>query len=545
MTSRVEGAGVMRRTSIPIWIGIFLVASWSTCAAPTRTDTDVAPKDQQDGAVMKVAAERSVRSSALAGVWYPEDAGDLALFVDSALAAARAEPTRGEIRALIVPHAGYRYSGATAAEVFSLVQGLSYRRVVLLAPSHRSGFHGLSIADVNAYETPLGLAPLDQDAIGRLRRSDLVTADPVAHDREHSIEIELPMLQRALAPGWQLIPVLVGRLDDADYPVAANLLRPLMDEETLVVVSSDFTHYGPRFRYLPFPLDAQTPARIRALDDGAVSLILAGDASGLLEYQEGTGITICGLRPLALLLHLLPQTAEIEQVAYATSGGLTGDYGNSVSYVALVVTASQPISAALTGTPDADLRLLHRLAVRGVEEAVLGRPASGEGGIERALGDLPARFLEPSGAFVTLKRGGRLRGCIGYIQPRQPLYQAVLENGVNAARNDRRFAPVSPAELADLEVEVSVLSVPEPIDSYEQFRVGEQGIILRKDGRKAVFLPEVAREQGWTRDETLRHLARKAGLPDDAWQEGASLEVFTSSKFSAPFSNVDESDPGD
>jgi AmmeMemoRadiSam system protein A len=151
------------------------------------------------------------------------------------------------------------------------------------------------------------------------------------------------------------------------------------------------------------------------------------------------------------------------------------------------------------------------------------------------LEGLPERLQAPSGAFVTLKRDGRLRGCIGYIQPKKPLYQAVLENGANAAVNDRRFWPVASGELSGLEVEVSVLTPPEPIASYEDFRVGEQGIILRKDGRRAVFLPEVAAEQGWTREETLSHLAQKAGLGPDGWREGASFEVFTSRKYVAPY----------
>jgi AmmeMemoRadiSam system protein A len=350
-------------------------------------------------------------------------------------------------------------------------------------------------------------------------------------------------LQRALAPGWRLVPILVGRLDDADYRAAADLLRPLAGEDTLVVVSSDFTHFGPRFGFTPFPLDGETPSRIRALDEGAVERMIAGDAAGFLEYQSDTGVTICGYRPLALLLHLLPADAGIEPIAYATSGELTGDWLNSVSYVGMVVTGEIPFSGrpaepeagAAYGIGAADLRMLHRLAVLGVELAALGRTRSREAGIRELLETFPAHLREPAGAFVTLKRNGRLRGCIGYILPRKPLVEAVLENGVNAALNDRRFRPVGPDELGDLEVEVSVLSPPRSIASVDAFRVGEQGLILRKGGRQAVFLPEVAAEQGWTREDTLSHLARKAGLPDDGWRQGASFAVFTSTKYSAPY----------
>jgi len=491
---------------------------------------------------LSALAEDRVRPSALAGTWYPADSYELTEYIDGLLDAVKPVKPQMPVRALIVPHAGYRYSGATAAEVFALVRGREYKRVILLAPSHRSGFRGLSIAEVDAYQTPLGNIPLDAPAVAELRRSELVSADPTAHAREHSIEIQLPMLQRALKPGWRLVPLLVGQMRTEDYETAADLLRPLADETTLVVVSSDFTHFGPRFGYMPFALNDETPKKIRALDEGAVERILEGDASGFLDYQSRTGITICGYRPLAVLLTLLPADVRVRRVAYATSGEMTGDWTNSVSYVGMLVTSPVPISGgtseqsgATPGIDEADLMILHRLAVLGVEQGVLGPSDARDASIGEILKELPERLEENSGAFVTLKRDGRLRGCIGYILPRKPLFQAVLENGFNAARNDRRFVPVVPDELGDLEIEVSVLSVPQPIGSYDQFRVGEQGVILSKDGHQAVFLPEVAVEQGWTREDTLSHLAQKAGLPADGWREGASFAVFTSTQYTAPY----------
>lgn len=499
---------------------------------------------------LSVAAEERVRESALAGAWYPDDPQELSDYVDGLLDAAKTEPPSEKIRALIAPHAGYVYSGATAAEVFNLVRGREYRRVIVLAPSHLSGFRSLSIAEVDAYETPLGRVPLDRQAIAGLRGSELVIADPAAHAREHAIEIELPLLQRALTPGWKLVPVLVGRLDGDDYGKAADLLRPLADNDTLVVVSTDFTHFGTRFGFMPFPPDGGAGERIRALDDGAIERILAGDGPGLLDYQVKTGITICGFRPLALLLHMLPKDARVDRVAYATSGELTGDWNNSVSYAALLVTGPEPFSGQSAEPADqtmdaTDLGLLHRLAVLGVERAVLGPSSDRDAEIQASLGAVPEHLHMPGGAFVTLKQDGHLRGCIGYIRPRKPLYQAVLENGINAAVNDTRFRPVVPEELDKLEVGVSVLSPPRAIASHEEFQVGEQGIILSKEGRQAVFLPEVASEQGWTRDETLTHLARKAGLPEDAWRDGASFEVFTSTKYAAPFgAEPHQAEPG-
>ncbi len=518
-------------------------------------------------AAVVVAAER-VRESALAGGWYPADPGQLQGQVDGFLDTVKATPPQGQIRALITPHAGYAFSGPTAGKAFSLVKGQTYKRVLVLAPSHYGRFQGLSIAEVDVYRTPLGDVPLDSEAVHALRASPLVGAHADAHLREHSIEIELPLLQRALAPGWRLVPVLVGDLKEGDYQAAADLLRPLADETTLVVVSSDFTHYGKRFGYLPFPPDQRAQARIQTLDDGAIGQILAKDADGFLAYQAETGITICGFRPIDVLLRMLGPGAEVQRVAYATSGALTGDWGTSVSYVALVVTDQQPLSAGASGASEtaseaagfaqtqgagpaagealteSDLKLLHRLAILAVEGAVLGPSANREEAVGQAIGALPARLREPAGAFVTLKHQGALRGCIGYIEPREPLYRAVLENGDNAARHDRRFPPVQPSDLDDLEVEVSVLTPPRPIASWEEFRVGEEGIILTKGARRAVFLPEVAVEQGWTREETLSQLARKAGLPADAWRDGASFAVFSSTKHAARYAAAVPGDGG-
>jgi AmmeMemoRadiSam system protein B/AmmeMemoRadiSam system protein A len=486
----------------------------------------------------------SLRESALAGAWYPADPAALKAQVDGFLAAARGGAAAGTLRALIVPHAGYAYSGPTAGEGYALVKGRTYRRVLILAPSHYSGFRGLSVDAVDAYRTPLGDVPLDLEAIKTLRASPLVRADADARAREHSIEIQLPLLQRALAPGWRLVPVLVGQLGGADDRAAADLLRPLADDGTLVVVSSDFTHYGPRFDYQPFRLDARTPERLKELDEGAIARILDKDAAGFLAYQGQTGITVCGYRPIDILLRLLGPGARVARVAYTTSGALTGDYENSVSYAALSVTDPAPLSAAsatpgATPAPDAlsesDLKTLHHLAILSLDNAVLAPSTARDAAIREAVTALPEHLKAPAGAFVTLKTHGELRGCIGTIEPREPLYRAIMDNSDNAARRDPRFNPVTPSELKGLEVEVSVLTPPRPIGSWEEFRVGEQGIILSKGGRRALFLPEVATEQGWTREETLSYLARKAGLATDAWRDGAQFAVFTTTKYTAPY----------
>jgi len=486
--------------------------------------------------------EIRVRAAAVAGSWYPGDAQALGKLVDKLLAEASPQSLKGIIRALITPHAGYRYSGAGAAAGYKLIQGQSLRRVIVLGPAHAGGFHGLSIADATHYETPLGRIPLDLEAIAQLRENSLVVADDWAHQREHSIEIQLPLLQRVLAPGWTLLPILVGHIDD--YASAAKLLRPYTDDNTLIVVSGDFTHYGPHYHYMPFPLDGTIKERLKLLDMGAYEKIAAHDAAGFMAYRDMTGITACAFDPVMVLLHLLPESATSTLVNYYTSGEVTGDYRHSVSYLTVAVTNELPFSekvpivkqksANLGGNlNDSQLQFLHQLARNAVEAAVMSESGVIETFIQLAT-KLPDNLRRPAGTFVTLKKHGHLRGCIGTIQSNDPLYRSVIINAQRAALHDPRFSPVQPDELAFLTIEVSVLSQPEPIASYKEFEVGKHGIILEKDGRSAVFLPEVALEQGWDREQTLSYLAKKAGLSPDAWKEEADYLVFTTQKYTEP-----------
>ncbi len=482
----------------------------------------------------------TIRPGAVAGFRYPGDMGQLGAWMDDLLKGENhVDGGQGPVRALILPHAGYRYSGAVAADGYRLVRGRAFKRVLLLGPAHHDWFRGLSVADVTHYVTPLGRIPLDQAAIGRLRASSMVTADAEAHRREHSLEMQLPLLQRALQPGWQLVPVLVGQLDPEDYPAAAELLRPLLDGDTLVVVSSDFTHYGPRFGYRPFLNDDVTAARLKALDSGSLRQILNKDSQGFLDYKARTGTTICGYRAIALLLHLLPADSHGKLVTYSTSGKLTGNYENSVSYMSIVfrgpdndmVTVKQSGSGEFSAQ---DMHLLHRLASAAVETAIKPQDEAASQRLEQLLLDIPTELTEPSAAFVTLMNHGKVRGCIGTVSPSNPVYKQAVIGGLKAAR-DRRFAPLLPEELEELDVEISVLTRPVSVGSWSDIVLGEEGVILEKNGHSAVFLPEVPEVYHWSREQMLSQLAQKAGLPADAWKEGARFKTFRTRTFSAPY----------
>lgn len=484
----------------------------------------------------RTSGAAAVRPPAMAGSWYPGDAEQLAMLTDQLLDNASPPALEGDrVRALVAPHAGYRYSGPAAATAYKLVQGQSYGRVIVLGPAHRQQTRGLSISESSHYGTPLGDIPVDLEAAAELRTSPLVTANANAHRREHSIEMQLPLLQRALAPGWKLLPVLVGKMEGDEHRQAADLLRPLADADTLVVVSGDFTHYGPSYGYLPFPADRHVQDRLRALDMGAYRHISAADPAGLRAYHARTGITTCALDPLLILLELMPDSAEVTLLDYDTSGEMTGDFRHSVSYLAIGITHELPLAgpplAAAQGPAlkPAELALLHRLACNAVA-AVAASGYGTEGELRAMRSRLPAAVQRPGAAFVTLKNRGDLRGCVGSVLRRQPLYRAVITNASQAAR-DPRFPPLQARELGNLALSVSVLGEPVALRAVGEFRVGRHGMVLNKNGHRAVFLPSVAVEQGWDREETLSHLSTKAGLAPDAWRRGAQLRLFASQDY--------------
>ena len=239
------------------------------------------------------------------------------------------------VRALIEPHAGFMYSGAVAAHGFRHVQGQAYSRVILLGPSHYASFRGAALPPADAYRTPLGDVPLDLDSLRALAKVPGFATIGQPFEREHCLEAEIPFLQRCLAPGWRLLPVLIGSgISGSSAQTVADGVRPYLDAETLIVVSSDFTHFGGGFGYVPF--DRDIPDRIRELDLGAVDYISAGDFMGFKSYLDRTQATICGRDAIDVLLRLLPRAARGSLVAYDASGHMTGDWGHTVSYAAIV-----------------------------------------------------------------------------------------------------------------------------------------------------------------------------------------------------------------
>ncbi len=469
--------------------------------------------------------KKVVLRNSLAGKWYPADANTLRGQIVQLFAKADVQP-KDNVVALILPHAGYQYSGQTAA--FGVkAAGRKYKRIVIIGPSHYVNMpETLSVPEAAVYTTPLGEVGLDVEFIEKLRKNKIFKSIPFVHQQEHSVQIELPLLQYGLKD-FELVPIVAGACSPETIGKAASVLKDLVDEKTLLVASSDFTHYGPSYGYTPF--DVNIPEQIKKLDMGAYEKIARLDGNGFLQYKQKTGATICGYVPIAILLSMLAEDTKAELLKYSTSGELTGDFTNSVSYLSAAFYRSGPGKATAGSKKpgveltDAGKKQLLMLARKSLIYFLENKeiPTAAELNFE------PTDAMTKIGAaFITLKRDNRLRGCIGHTVPQGPLYKSVIQNAINAGVNDWRFTPVTRDEMDLIDFEISALSEPVKVASPDDIRIGIDGVIFKKAGKLSVFLPQVALEQKWDLPLMLKNLSLKAGLSADDWKSGGEFFVF-------------------
>ncbi len=509
-------------------------------------------------------AEEKIHRCAGAGRWFLGTQQALTKQIAGCMRAAPGITVTSPVVALISPHAGYPYAGTVMAAGYKTIKGKSYKRVIILGISHAYGFSGASIPKYDAYETPLGLVPLDTQVRDALLKHPDVISHSSSHVMEHSIENELPFLQTVLKPGFRIVPIQVGEMSARQRVALADALRPYCDDQTLLVASSDFSHVGGRYGYMPFRDNLKE--NIYKLDQGAIDQILAIDVTGFTNYVAKTRTTICGRNPIKLLLTLLDRnTTKGDLILYQNSSDRSGDYSQlSVGYAAIVFTKSvsqarsregekmkpqkeeepqprKPVERQPRETAEDEKKAMSERVLSADEQQTLLKLArdtletalqqKGKAGPDLARYELTPRLREKSGVFVTLKKHGQLRGCIGYIEGIKPIYQTVIDNAKNAAFNDPRFPKVRAEELKDITIEISVMTPLRRIQSVDEIVVGKHGLTIEKGNRHGLLLPQVPGEWGWDRDTFLVHICRKAGLPDDAWKEGATLKVFSAQVF--------------
>ncbi len=477
---------------------------------------------------VKEIAEEDIFTVTSAPRWFTDDAHSLKQQVDGFLAKAEKKELPGRVKALISPHAGFMCSGRVAAWSYCQVAGHEYDTVIVVGFNHRPRAQGIAVYAKGGFRTPLGVIPIDTDTADELIRShERIQHNPSAFAGEHSLDNQLPFLQRALG-SFFLVPVLLCSQDDHNIDALAEaLISAAKNKRALLVASTDLSHFWPH-------------EQAAKLDREALEKVLELDAGGLADLlgNDPTGRRMCGRGAVQAVIRaatgLGADTAHLLQ--YADSFDTTGtSEGRVVGYCAVALTG--PDNGTTSGKGEemkkfdndkeldsGDCRRLLEIARKSLDLFVR------EGKKIDVPDDRP-RLNAKRGVFVTLNKNGRLRGCMGHFEDDTRLCEIVARQVTVSAAQDPRFRPVEADELDDITIEISVLSVPEETDSFEEIEVGLHGVILRKKGRGATFLPQVAPEQGWDRDEMLTHLSMKAGLPGDAWKSGATFLLYTAQVF--------------
>jgi AmmeMemoRadiSam system protein B/AmmeMemoRadiSam system protein A len=485
--------------------------------SPTGQAHPQVPSEEGAAPTAPEVAVGQVRPSVLAGSWYPGDPDELRAMVDGFLEAV--EPVDGEPIAIIVPHAGYVYSGPVAAHGFKQLEGGGYDVAVIIAADHQPPVSKpISVWAEGGFETPLGMVPVDADLAEALVAADpSITSDTAPHQGEHPIEIQLPFLQR-VCPDCRIVPVLMG--SDTDESVAAlseALLSVLPGRRAVVIASSDLAHY-------PSYDDA------RAVDGATLAAIETGDPARVQETIDGLmsagfsnlATCACGEGPILVAMRVAQRLGAdtVTVLRYANSGDAPdGDRERVVGYGAVMFWHYSPPD--LTGAQRQELLALARATI----EAYLN------------TGHIPAyEAADPAlarrcAAFVTLKKGGELRGCIGDLWADTPLYQRVQELALAAATSDPRFPPLTSDELDEVDIEISILSPLRRMDDTRQVKVGTHGLVILQSGRKGVLLPQVPVEEGWDREAYLENLCLKAGLMHNCLADQPTLYSFTALVF--------------
>lgn len=485
---------------------------------------------------------QNIRPAAVAGKFYAEDSQTLQhdvkqCYDEAAVLAPLSKVERttdSNVQAVIVPHAGYVFSGAVAASAFLRIPAeAQYDRIFLIGPSHHVAFDGASVATAfDYYETPLGLVPVDTEVCKALEDADGVfTYKPSAHDREHCLEVQLPFLQYRLKRMPKIVPIIIGTENMTLLTKMAKVLKQYFTPNNLFVISSDFSHYPSYSDALT--VDGNTG---RALENGRLDEFvqtLHGNAS---LHVRNLYTSACGQSAIAVLLLMAQDSDDVDSgmrqnltmnhIAYLNSGDSPyGGRDEVVGYHSFVLlnkadNASGENSSSFHLTDDDKQQLLN-VAWNAISPERMHKKIT------------PTKVFDKKvGVFVTLTKNGHLRGCIGHFGEDIPLGKITDEMARAAAFEDPRFTPLREDELNDIKIEISVLTPLKRIHDISEFDYGRQGIYIRKGFRGGTFLPQVADEVDWTKEEFLGHCAQdKAGIGWDGWRD-ADLYTYEAIRFS-------------
>ena len=456
-----------------------------------------------------------------AGRFYTSKPDELETQLQQLFSKAIKQKSEGNPLAVIVPHAGYVYSGEVAASAYNQINPNSkFERIFIIGSSHTSNFRGASVYCDGNFETPLGTVKVDMEFAKKLvKKNELLISYPEAHQFEHSIEVQLPFLQQHLKTDFSIVPVIIGSPTIETAQKLAAIFKPYLNEKNLFVISSDFSHY-PDYDNARMT-DLSTANAIQM--NKASNLIATLDANKKKNIP-GLVTSLCGWSSVLTLLYMTEQMPGInaELIQYKNSGDSSyGDSARVVGYWAISLCQSGAKNKKTEfSLGEDDKKELLKIARETISSFIGG----GEIPDIEPL-QLNTALKTPAGAFVSLTNGGHLRGCIGHFEANLPLWKVVQQMAIGSATQDSRFNKVQASEIGELKIEISVLTPMKRIKSAYEFILGKQGIYIKKGYSSGTFLPQVATQTGWTREEFLGHCAQdKAGIGWDGWK---TAELYT------------------
>ena len=466
-------------------------------------------------ASFNIDGQERVRRPAAAGTFYPADKPSAIQMLSECFGMYPGKTPDDKLVAVIVPHAGWVFSGAVAASVYALVPPeKKFSHIFLIGPSHNVYMQGASIDTGFGYaETPLGNAKIDTVLGEELIKSHkCFSYNPEAHRKEHCLEVQLPFLQYHLQSMPPVVPIVIACEDlDVIRDVAAAL-KPYLTPDNLFVISSDFSHY-PSYDDA-VAVDGRTG---KAVETGSLDKFVRALTDNADRNVPNLATSACGQAAIAVLMCMTAGDPryKYEHIIYKNSGDSHfGGKDEVVGYHSFAITCEKAAKEKEFALTETEKTALLSIARNAISNRLKGNGKPGYEGME-----LSGALKEKCGAFVTLNEGGELRGCIGHFGSDQQLYKVVDSMAREAAFGDPRFFPVRKDELERIEIEISVLTPMKRIGSADEFTLGKQGIYMEKNGRGGTFLPQVADETGWTKEEFLGHCAAdKAGIGWDGWK---------------------------
>jgi hypothetical protein len=445
----------------------------------------------------------------VAGQFYPADKAKLSKDIDSYLKGYKVIGGEGELIAIIVPHAGYEYSGRIAGYAYKQLTNKSFDTVIVMGPSHYVQFDGVSIMPKGEYGTPLGKIRIDEETSSKIMSyNSKIKYVKEAWEKEHSVDVQVPFLQKTMR-NFKIVPMVFGYQSMENCYMLANAIKKSIgNKKVLLVASSDMSHY-------------HTAEVASTMDASAIDAISKGDVNLLAERLSTGECEMCGYGPVITAMIVAENLGanSYEILKYGDTGDVTGDKTAVVGYM----------SAAIYKRPLV-LDESERTTLLGIARKTLD--AYIKEGRKPDVLVYEKNLQQKSGVFVTLKKGDELKGCIGYIQPVKPLYVAVQDMTIAASTQDPRFPAVTSEEVNDINIEISVMSQLRRIQSTQEVVVGEHGLYIDNGMNSGILLPQVATENKWDRSQFLENVCLKAGLPASALNDPSTqLYVFTADVF--------------